>query len=183
RGGRPPAVLPTVPSCRSGEGCPLRPARGGGSRVFDQGRRDRSRSRATSAQSGRIPTHEPERRRRLSLPAARAAPPASSRPFPPLGPSQRLPSSSTCLCAVARHLPNSFAHERKYCGETRWANDPWLLNRCHRRGAQKSTGRYKHLLLTSKGSVSGWRVLVSRRRWQHSLRATAKGSTGDGDMV
>src|SRR5262249_50847817 len=84
------------------------------------GRGDRSRSRATSAQSGRIPTHEPERRRRLSLPAERAAPPASSRPFPQPGPSQRLPSSSTCLCAVARHLPNASAIERKYEGETRW---------------------------------------------------------------
>src|SRR5215467_1499282 len=60
--------------------------------VFGHGRGDRSRSRATSAQSGRIPTHEPERRRRLSLPAALAAPPASSRRFPQSGPSQRLPS-------------------------------------------------------------------------------------------
>ena len=47
------------------------------------------------AQSGRIPTHESERRRRLSLPEAGAAPSASSRPFPQPGPSQRLPSSST----------------------------------------------------------------------------------------
>lgn len=33
------------------------------------------------------------------------------------------------------------------------SNDLWLLNRSRRRGAQKSTVRYKHLLLTSKGSV------------------------------
>src|SRR5262249_60683753 len=80
--------------------------------VSGHGRGDRSRSRATPAQSGRIPTHESGRRRRLSLPAARAAPPASSRPFPPPGPSQRSPSSSTSLCAVGHHLPGSFAHER-----------------------------------------------------------------------
>jgi len=34
--------------------------------VFEHGRGDRSRSRATPAQSGRIPTHEPERRHRVS---------------------------------------------------------------------------------------------------------------------
>src|SRR5436189_1441650 len=68
--------------------------------VFGHGRGDRSRSRATPAQSGRIPTHEPERRRRLSLPAARAAPPASSRPFPQPGPSPRSPSSSASPCRV-----------------------------------------------------------------------------------
>src|SRR5207249_7999483 len=39
------------------------------------------------------PTHEPERRRRLSPAAARAAPPASSRQFPQPGPSPRSPSS------------------------------------------------------------------------------------------
>jgi len=61
--------------------------------LMDQyGRGDRPRSRATSAQSGRIPTHGPERRRRLSLPAARAVPPAPSRPFPQPGPLPRLPS-------------------------------------------------------------------------------------------
>lgn len=38
----------------------------------------------------------------------------AGRPFPPLGPSQRLPSSATCLCVVGLHLPNSFADERKY---------------------------------------------------------------------
>src|SRR5215467_6366643 len=65
--------------------------------VFGHGCGDRSRSRATSAQSGRIPTHEPERRRRLSLLAARAAPPASSRPFPQPGPSPRSPSSISFL--------------------------------------------------------------------------------------
>src|SRR5262249_32288970 len=54
----------------------------------------------TPTQSRRIPTHEPERRRRLSLPAAGAAPPASSRPFPQPGRSQRLPSSSASLCRV-----------------------------------------------------------------------------------
>src|SRR5262249_27446901 len=52
-----------------------------------------------------------------------AAPPASSRPFPQPGPSQRSPSSSTCLCVVCRHLPNSFADERKKDGETRWSNE------------------------------------------------------------
>src|SRR5262249_26860354 len=62
------------------------------STVFGHGRGDRSRSRATSAHPRCIPTHEPERRRHLSLPAARAAPPASYRPFPQPGPSQRLPS-------------------------------------------------------------------------------------------
>ena len=36
--------------------------------MFGHGRGDRSRSRATPTQSGRIPTHEPQRRRRLSLP-------------------------------------------------------------------------------------------------------------------
>src|SRR5262245_10749057 len=40
-----------------------------------------------SARSGRTPTHEPQRRRRLSLPAARGAPPMSSPTFPQLGPS------------------------------------------------------------------------------------------------
>src|SRR6516165_6203881 len=49
-------------------------------------------SRATPSQSGRIPTHESERSRRLSLPAARAARPASSRPFPQPDPLPRLPS-------------------------------------------------------------------------------------------
>src|SRR6516165_11178963 len=77
---------------------------------------------------------------------------------------QRLPSSSTCLCVVGRHLPNSFADETKIGRRNSWSIDRWLLNRCHRRGAQKSTVRYKHLLLTSKGSVSGWRVMISRRR-------------------
>src|SRR5436305_14800527 len=42
--------------------------------------------------------HEPERRRRLSLPAARAAPPASSRPYPRPGSLPRSPSSSTSRC-------------------------------------------------------------------------------------
>ena len=37
-------------------------------------------------------THEPDRRHRLSLPSAWAAPPASCRPFPQLDPSQRSPS-------------------------------------------------------------------------------------------
>src|SRR5213075_2525293 len=64
-------------------------ARAQGLTVFGHGRGDRSTSRATPSPSGRIPTHEPERRRRLSLPAARAAPPASSRPFPQPGPSTR----------------------------------------------------------------------------------------------
>src|SRR5262245_9024199 len=41
--------------------------------------------------------HEPERRRRLSLPAARAALPASSRPFPQPGPSPRSPSPYASL--------------------------------------------------------------------------------------
>src|SRR5262249_35140384 len=79
---------------------PLRPVRAQGSTGFGHGRGDRSRSRATSVQSGRIPTHEPERRRRLSLRAARAGPPASSRPSPPRGPSRRLPSPSASLCRV-----------------------------------------------------------------------------------
>ena len=43
--------------------------------MFDHGRRGRSRSRATPSRSGRIPTHESERRHRLSLPAARAVHP------------------------------------------------------------------------------------------------------------
>jgi hypothetical protein len=76
--------------------------------VFGHGRGDRSRSRATPAQSGRIPTHEPERRRRLSLPAARAAPPASSRPFPQPGPSPRSPSYAAAIAVylvLGQHLP------------------------------------------------------------------------------
>src|SRR5262245_6824508 len=68
--------------------------------VFGHGRGDRSRSRATSARSGRIPTHEPERRRRLWLPAARAAQAASSRPFPPPAPSPRSLSPYASLCRV-----------------------------------------------------------------------------------
>src|SRR5690348_10790805 len=46
--------------------------------------------------------HESEQRRRLSLPAARAAPPASPRPFPQPDPSPRSPSSSASLCCEAR---------------------------------------------------------------------------------
>ncbi len=61
--------------------------------VFDHGRGDRSTSRATPSPSGRIPTHGPERGRRLSPPAAWADPPASSRSFPRPGPSPRSPSS------------------------------------------------------------------------------------------
>src|SRR6185437_6423185 len=68
-----------------------------GSTVFGHGRGDRSRSRATPTQSRRIPTHEPERRRRLSRPAARAAPPASSRPSPQPCPSPRSPSPYASL--------------------------------------------------------------------------------------
>src|SRR3954447_9776169 len=44
--------------------------------------------------------HESEQRRRLSLPAARAAPSTSSRPFPQPDPSPRSPSSSASLCRV-----------------------------------------------------------------------------------
>src|SRR6266436_5691164 len=47
-----------------------------------------------------IPTHESEQRRRLSPPAARAAPPASPRPFPQPDPSPQSPSSVTSLCRV-----------------------------------------------------------------------------------
>src|SRR6266550_1250354 len=91
--GRTRAVLLRVPSYRNRGRRPLRPVRGRGSTVCDHGRGDRSRSRATPSQSGRIPTHEPERRRRLSPAAARAAPPASCRQFPQPGPSPRSPSS------------------------------------------------------------------------------------------
>jgi hypothetical protein len=52
--------------------------------------------------------------------------------------------------------------------ETRRSNDLWLWNRCHRRSARKSKARYKHLLLTPKGSVGGWRVMISRRRQRSS---------------
>src|SRR5215510_2454274 len=58
---------------------------------YDRG--GRPRSRATPAQSGRILTHKPEQQRRLSLPAARAAPPASSQPSPRLDPLPQLLSS------------------------------------------------------------------------------------------
>src|SRR5262249_23780828 len=68
--------------------------------AFGHCRGDRSRSRATPSQSGRIPTHEPERQRRLSLPAARVAPPTSSRPFPQSDPLPQSPSSVTSLCRV-----------------------------------------------------------------------------------
>src|SRR6516164_566783 len=44
--------------------------------------------------------HESEQRRRLSPPAARAAPPASPRPFPQPDPSPQSPSSVTSLCRV-----------------------------------------------------------------------------------
>src|SRR6516225_3292077 len=44
--------------------------------------------------------HEPEQRRRLSPPAAQAAPPASPRPFPQPDPSPQSPSSVTSLCRV-----------------------------------------------------------------------------------
>src|SRR6266567_9463727 len=47
-----------------------------------------------------MPTHESEQRRRLSPPAARAAPPALPRPFPQPDPSQQSPSSVTSLCRV-----------------------------------------------------------------------------------
>src|SRR3954451_17145543 len=47
-----------------------------------------------------MPTHEPEQRRRLSPVPARAAPPASSRPFPRPHLSPQLPSSSTSLYPV-----------------------------------------------------------------------------------
>src|SRR5438876_8320268 len=47
-----------------------------------------------------IPTHESEQRRRLSPPAARAAPPALPRPFPQPDPSPQSPSSVTSLCRV-----------------------------------------------------------------------------------
>jgi hypothetical protein len=33
---------------------------------------------------------------------------------------------------------NTTADEQKYDRKTRWSNDLWLWNRCHRRGAQKS---------------------------------------------
>src|SRR4051794_5418701 len=46
--------------------------------------------------------HESEQRRRLSLPAARAAPPASLHPFPQPDPSPRSPSSSASLFLEAR---------------------------------------------------------------------------------
>src|SRR6185437_14483088 len=46
--------------------------------------------------------HESEQRRRLSLPAARAAPPALPRLFPQPDPSPRSPSSSASLCCEAR---------------------------------------------------------------------------------
>src|SRR6478672_10922488 len=45
-------------------------------------------------------THESEQRRRLSPPAARAAPPALSRPFPQPDPSPQSLSSVTSLCRV-----------------------------------------------------------------------------------
>src|SRR5215470_1903247 len=44
--------------------------------------------------------HESEQLRRLSPPAARAAPPASPRPFPQPDPSPQSPSSVTSLCRV-----------------------------------------------------------------------------------
>src|SRR5215510_6100389 len=116
-------------------------------------------SRPTPTQSRRIPTHEPERRRRLSLPAARAAPPTSSRPFRQPGPSPLSPSSSTSLCVVCRHLSNSFADHRKSdakldgpmtCGYGIDAIDAARENqRC---------GTNIHLLLTPKG----------KRRWVES---------------
>src|SRR3954469_23180064 len=80
--------------------------------VFGHGRGDRSRSRATPFQSGRIPTHESEQRHRLSLPAARAAPPASSRPFPQPGPSQRLLSwefVSLVICLPSGNIASTGA--------------------------------------------------------------------------
>src|SRR5215469_14685859 len=47
-----------------------------------------------------MPTRESEQLRRLSPPAARAAPPASLRPFPQPDPSPQPPSSVTSLCRV-----------------------------------------------------------------------------------
>src|SRR5207247_1645282 len=61
---------------------------------------DRHSPTATPAQSRRIPTLEPERRRRLSQPSTRAAPPASFRPFPQPGSSPRSPSLPASLCRV-----------------------------------------------------------------------------------
>src|SRR5690348_17212697 len=46
--------------------------------------------------------HESEQRRRLSLPAARAAPPASLSPFLQPDPSPRSPSSFASRCCEAR---------------------------------------------------------------------------------
>src|SRR5438045_5470997 len=47
-----------------------------------------------------MPTHKSEQRRRLSPPAARAAPPALPRPFPQPDPSPQSPASVTSLCRV-----------------------------------------------------------------------------------
>src|SRR5437899_8474449 len=47
-----------------------------------------------------MPTHESEQRRRLSPPAARAAPSALPRAFPQLDPSPQSPSSFTSLDRV-----------------------------------------------------------------------------------
>jgi hypothetical protein len=38
---------------------------------------------------------------------------------------------------VCRDLLSSLADEQNYDRETRWSNDLWLWNRCHRRDAQK----------------------------------------------
>ncbi len=77
-------------------------------------------------------------------------------------------------------FPNSFAHERKYCGQTRWTNDLWLWNRCHRRGSQNQRGgtniyssRRKGALVNVESRFQGGAGSHHRGLQRSALRGTA----------
>src|SRR3954468_12461873 len=63
-----------------------------------------------------MPTHEREQRRRLSSPVARAAPPASPRPFPQPDPSPQSPSSVTSLHFVVVGYQYAYSHVHTEAG-------------------------------------------------------------------
>src|SRR4051812_47545569 len=164
--------------------------------VFGDGRGGRSRSTATSAQSGRIPTHEPERRRRLSLPAARAAPPASSRPSRRPDPSPRSPSSDTSQYPVlaCKNRPRIAGRYRR-CTACRGA-----LSRNSRGGSAEEAAGVEASRVLFEGRVDaegrGEHDAVQRlRQWlvglddvvvglgEHRLREGFPGLCDPGDLV
>ena len=68
---------------------------------------DQSRSRAMSTRSRRIPTHAPERRRRLYRPGARDAPSASSHPYLRPDLLRRLLSQEASSVVLHMHRPRA----------------------------------------------------------------------------